>query len=249
MDIMTNLSESAACQFAGILEIMDLLSMIPMNCLCQNNMDYPELMQSLFEHILWNRSVPDNVVTYWGTHLRGWFWIQVCSQLRTYPTLWRAFHPLTDRQMSHQDQVMKQYLRALCYYQQDNWVQLLLPAEFVDNDAIYTSTEITPFWAQYHYLPVMQFKAPKQPSSLKLKTQTDTFVAGLEDTYQHLHKNLQKIEAYQTKDASSKDVIFVVWDKVWLSTRYLWTTSTSMKLNFKWSGLEMVTQVINTYAC
>jgi hypothetical protein len=75
---------------------------------------------------------------------------------------------------------MEQYLRASCNYQQDNWVELLLLAEFAYNNVIHASTRMTPFWANYHYHPVMQFKAPKHISSLKSEIQADNFAAGLE---------------------------------------------------------------------
>jgi len=136
----------------------------------------------------------------------------VYSHLSTDHRLSTAFHPQTDWQRERQNQTMKQYLRAFCNYEQYKWVELLLLAEFAHNNAIHTSTRMTAFWANSHYHPVMQFKAPKQPSSLKSEIQVDTFAAGLEETHHTLGKNLTEAQARQTKYACGKDVVFEVED-------------------------------------
>jgi hypothetical protein len=143
---------------------------------------------------------------------------------------------------------MEQDLRAFCNYDQDNWVELLPLAKFSYNNAIHASTRMTPFWENYHYHPVMQFKAPKQRSSLKSEIQADTFAAGLEETHKTLRRNLQEAQAGQTKYAGGKDVVFEVEDKVWLSTRHFRTTRPSKKLDYKRTGPYTVSKVINKKA-
>jgi hypothetical protein len=107
---------------------------------------------------------------------------------------------------------------------------------------------MTPFWANYHYHPVMQIKAPKQPSSPNSEIQADTFAAGLEETHQTLHKNLQEAQANQTKYTGSKEVVFEVGDKVWLSTRHFRMTRPSKKLDYPRTGPYTVSKVINKNA-
>jgi hypothetical protein len=107
---------------------------------------------------------------------------------------------------------------------------------------------MTPFWANYHYHPVMQFKAPKEPSSLKLEIQADTFAAGLEENHQTLRRILQEAQACQTKYAGGKEVVFTVENKVWLSTRHFRTTRPSKMLDYKWTGPYTVSKVINKNA-
>jgi hypothetical protein len=143
---------------------------------------------------------------------------------------------------------MEQYLRAFCNYEQDNWVELLPLAEFAYNNAIHASTRMTPFWANYHNHPVMQFNAPKQPSSLNSEIQADTFTAGLEETHQTLRKNLQEAQANQTKYAGGTEVVFEIGDKVWLSMWHFRTTRPSKKLDYKRTGPSMVSKVINRNA-
>jgi hypothetical protein len=104
------------------------------------------------------------------------------------------------------------------------------------------------FWANYHYHPVMQFKAPKQPSSLNSEIQADTFAPGLEETHQTLCKNLQEAQANQTKYAGGKEVVFEIGDKVWLSTRHFQMTRPSKKIDYKRTGPYTVRKVINNNA-
>jgi len=94
----------------------------------------------------------------------------------------------------------------------------------------------------------MQFKAPKQPSSLNLEIQADAFPAGLEETHQTLRKNLQEAQANQAKYAGGKEVVFGVGDKVWLSTRHFRSTRQSKKLDYKRTGPDTVSTVINKNA-
>jgi len=139
---------------------------------------------------------------------------------------------------------MVQYLQAFYNYGQDNWVKLLPLAKFAYNITIHMSPRMTPFWANYHYHPVMQFKAPKQPSSLNSEIQADAFAAGLEETHQTLRQDLQKAQASQTKYAGGKEVVFEVGDSVWLSTRYFRMIRPSNMFDYKQTGPYTVSKVI-----
>jgi hypothetical protein len=143
---------------------------------------------------------------------------------------------------------MEQYLLAFSNYEQDNWVELLPLGEFASNNAIHMSPRITPFWASYHYHPVMQFKAPNQRSSLNSETQADMFAAGLEETHQTLRKNFQQAQANQTKYTGGEEVVFEAGDTVWLSPRHFWTTRPSKKLDYKRTGPYTVSKVSNQNA-
>ena len=215
---------------------------------CRKDIDSPELAWLFLEHVFCKRGVPDNIVTDRRTQFPSRFWTLVCSPLSTDHRLSTAFHPQTDGQTESQNQTMEQYLRAFCNYQQDNWVELLPLAELAYNTTIHASTRMTPFWANYHYHPVMQFKAPKQPSSLNSEIQADTFAAGLEETHQTLRKNLQEAEASQAKYTGGNEVVFEVGDKVWLSTRHLRTATPSKKLDYKRTGRYTVSTVVNMNA-
>jgi hypothetical protein len=89
----------------------------------------------------------------------------------------------------------------------------------------------------------MQFKAPKQPSSLKSEIHADTFAAGMEETHETVPGTLQEAQARQTKYTGGKEVVFKVGDKVWLSTRHFRTTRPSTKLDYTRTGPYTVSKV------
>jgi len=227
---------------------VDRLSLITINLWCRKDIDSPELAQPLFEHIIYKHGVRDNIVTDRGTQFTSPVWTWVCSHFSTDHRLSTAFHPQTDGQTERQNQMMERYLQASCNYQLDNWVELWPRDDFTSNNAVPTSTRMTVLWENYHCHPVMQFKAPMQPSSLNSEIQTDTFAAGLVETHQTHWNNSQEAQASQTKYTSGKEVVSEVGDKVWLSTQHFWTTRPSKKLDYNRTGLYMVSNVINKIA-
>jgi hypothetical protein len=186
MDFVTDLPESTAPGYTWILIIVDRLMKMAIYSPCRKNIDLQELARLCFEHVICKRGVPDNIVTHRGTQFTSRCWTRVCSPLSTDHLLSTACHPQTDGQRESQDQMMEQYLRAFFNYEKHNWVDLLPLAEFAYNNAIQASTRMTSFWANYHYHPVMQFKALKQPSILNLEIQAHMLAAGFEESHQTL---------------------------------------------------------------
>ena len=60
-----------------------------------------------------------------------------------------SYHPQSDGQTERVNQVLEQYLRLYCNYQQDDWCQLLCLAEFTYNNSKHTATKISPFFANF----------------------------------------------------------------------------------------------------
>ena len=55
------------------------------------------------------------------------------------------FYPQTDSQLKRQNNIMDVYLQAFINFEQNDWVKLLLIAEFAYNNAKNASTNHTPF--------------------------------------------------------------------------------------------------------
>jgi hypothetical protein len=55
--------------------------------------------------------------------------------------------------MARVNQVLKQYLKSYCSYQQDDWAELLPLAEHAYNSAVSKSTKMSPFEANYGFTP------------------------------------------------------------------------------------------------
>jgi hypothetical protein len=85
---------------------------------------------------------------------------------------------------------MEHYFRAFCNYEQVNCVELLPLAEFANNNSVYHSTWMTPFWANYHYHLPMQFKPLKAPSNIGYRILAYSTVSGMDNTHRLLRESL-----------------------------------------------------------
>jgi hypothetical protein len=220
MDFVTNLPESSVCGFTGILVIVDRLTKMAIYLPCRKDIDSPELARMFFEHVICKHGVPDNIVTDCGKEFTSPFWKRVFSHPSINQRLSTAFHPQTDGHAEGQYQTMEQYLRGVCNYEQDNWVELIPIAEFAYNNSVHHSTRMMPFWANYHYHTPMQFKPLKDPSNMRSEILADATVSGIEETHRHPRESLLEAQAWQSKYAVGKEVTFEVRNKVWLSTRH-----------------------------
>jgi len=64
-----------------------------------------------------------------------------------------GYYPEGNRQTECTNQMLKQYLCIYCNYQQDNWSKLLPLVEFAYNNALSTTTSVSPFFANKEYYP------------------------------------------------------------------------------------------------
>jgi hypothetical protein len=104
---------------------------------------------------------------------------------------------------------------------------------------------MTPFWANYHYHPPMQFKPPKAPSNLRSEILADPKASGMEETHRLLRESFLEARVQQSKYVGRNDVTFAVGNRVWLTTRHFRTTRPSKMLDYKRTGLYTVSKIIN----
>jgi len=62
-----------------------------------------------------------------------------------------GYHPKDDGQIEYTNQTLKQYLHVYCNYQQDNWSELLPLMKFAYNNALSTTTGVSPFFTNKRY--------------------------------------------------------------------------------------------------
>jgi hypothetical protein len=247
MDFVTDLPESTASAYTGILVIVDRLTKMAIYLPCRKDVDSPELARMFFEEVICKHGVPSNIVTDRGSQFTSRFWNRVCSHLSIDHRLSTSFHPQTDRQTERQNQTMEQYLRAFATYEQDNWVELLPLAEFAYNNAVHATTRLTPFFANYGYHPDMHFKPPKD-ARFRSERAADERLGKLQAARNRLRESILEAQERQTRYAGGKEMTFEVGDKVWLSAKHIQTARPSKKLDYKRLGPFKVTKVINRNA-
>ncbi|PYS68701.1 MAG: hypothetical protein DMF69_19380, partial [Acidobacteria bacterium] len=89
----------------------------------------------------------------------------------------------------------EQYLRIFCDYQQNNWHELLPLAEFAYNNAKHTSTQISPFFANYGRHPRFSVRVTELD-----RTPSNPSAEDLVDTLKVIHESLrQQLTSAQDK--------------------------------------------------
>ena len=93
-----------------------------------------------------------------------------------------GYHPKGDGQTERTNQTLEQYIQVYCNYQQDNWFGLLLLMEFIYNNALSTTTTLTPFYTNKCYHPNLTIHPEQELASSRAKE----FVTDLDELHQHL---------------------------------------------------------------
>lgn len=103
------------------------------------------LVEVIIEAVVWHHGLTDFIITHCDLVFTSNFWLSLCYFLEIKWRLWTAFHPQTDRQTERQNSIIKAYLRVFINYKQNDWVWLLLMAEFAYNNTKNASIGHIPF--------------------------------------------------------------------------------------------------------
>jgi hypothetical protein len=195
-------------------------------------------------HVFKNHGLPTDIVSDRGTQFTSRFssaLLELCGVKSNKST---AFHPQSDGQTERVNQVLEQYIRIFCGYQQDDWSDLLPLAEFAYNNAQHASTGMSPFFANYAYNPRATLQVT---TTLHSNPRAEEFIDRLKATHDLLRRNLKEAQSkYKDNyDNKRKDKPqFNVGDMVWLLRRNIKTTRPSAKLDFKRLGPYRITTIV-----
>ena len=140
-----------------------------------------------------------------------------------------AVHPQTDGQAERNNAILEQYLSAYFNYQQDNWAEILLLAEFAYNNSKQETIKHTPFFANYGYHLTYELIGHLTPqenmnlSQLHEKLREEITLAQL-----RLKENYDR---HRKPDPNLKS-----GDKVWLNAKNIRTARPNKKLDNKKAG-------------
>lgn len=156
MDFMTRLLESNRAN--AILVFVDQLSKMRhfVACRATDEGSSAEKTAKMFlDAVVKLHGLPASIVSDRGLQFVSAFWKHLCQRLGIKVKLSTAYHPESDSQTKNSNQTMEQYLHAFVSYQQDNWTEWLLTAEFAANNHKSETTGLTPFFANYSFHPWM----------------------------------------------------------------------------------------------
>lgn len=194
-----------------------------------------ELAYVFLQRILSNHGMPKEIISDRDKLFTSKFWTSLTRQLGSKQKMSTSYHPQTDGQTERINQIVEQYLRFYLNYQQDNWVELLPLAQFAYNSARTSTTEQSPFFANYGHEPQAYHEeiiGPEAPTATK-KTQQ------IKEIQNEIQQHLLFIQQRMAKYANRKRIegpILKEGDKVYLLRRNIKTKRPSDKLDHKKIG-------------
>ncbi len=152
--------------------------------------DTPGLNEVIIGAVVQYHGLSDSIMSDCGSVFTLKFWSSLCYFFGIKWKLSTVFHCQTDGQTERQNSIIEAYLQAFVNYEQDNWTQLLLMAEFAYNNTKNASTRHTLFELNCGYLPRVSYKEDVNPRSLsksadKLATKLIELMIVCRENLQH----------------------------------------------------------------
>ncbi len=172
-----------------ILVIVNWLTKMVHYELVKITIDAPGLAEVILDVVIKHHSLPNSIVSDWGSVFTSKFWSSLWYFLKIKRRLSTAFHPQTNGQTKRQNSTMEAYLQVFVNFEQNDWARLLPMAEFAYNNAKNVSTGHTPFELNYGFHPRASYEKDVDPhSQLKL---ADKLANKLRELMAVCRKNLQ----------------------------------------------------------
>jgi hypothetical protein len=215
---------------------------------CNETVDAAGTARLFIKNIFRLHGLPDDIVSDRGAIFTSSFWNALRKQLKVKLNRSTAFHPESDGQTERVNQTLEQYLRCYVDYQQDDWAELLPIAEFSYNNANHSSTNLSPFYANYGFNPRADFLALAGTGEASSTATTNIEKISLAQEY--LQRNLERAreDAKRFADKNRIDNPFKVGDMVWLLRRNIKTKRPCDKLDHRRLGPFSIIEKINQVA-
>src|SRR5258708_18410747 len=181
----------------AILVIVDHLTKQSLFIPTHDSIDSLELARLFLTHIFSKHCMPSHVPSNQGLEFISHFFQSLGKLLQMELHFMSGYHPEGDGQTEHLNQVLEQYLQAYTNYQQDDWLSLLLLAEFAYNNTMNEMTRVSLFFANKGYYPSIAAEPDIQVSS----TGAQCFIADLDDLHVELKQSIAKAQEHYQKYA------------------------------------------------
>jgi hypothetical protein len=106
--------------------------------------------------------LPSEIVSYRNASFDSKFLNSLMKLLDVDLKLSTTYHLQTHGQTERVNQTLEQYSRYYCFYQQDDWVNLLSLAEYAYNSATQESSKISLFYMKYEFKSDATWPLPKR---------------------------------------------------------------------------------------
>jgi len=182
-----------------------------------------------FANVFRLHGMPSTIVSDRDSKFTSNFWRRLQERLGTKLAMSSAFHPQTDGQSERAIQTLKTMLRGLVNHKQDDWDLYLPAAEFAYNNAVHSSTGVSPFFLNHGFHPRVpaSLLTPAAPAS----TDFDAFVSSQQSALATARDNLVEAQNRQAEhaDARRRPHSYKEGDLVLLSTENITTAYDSTR--------------------
>ncbi len=195
-------------------------------------------MATVVNHVFRIHGLPVDVVSDRGPQFVSKFWREFCRLLGATVSLSSGFHPQTNGQTERANQDLERVLRCLVTQNPTSWCQQLSWVEYAHNSLPVSSMGLSPFECSLGYQPPL---FPSMESEVAVPS-AHAFVQRCHRTWTRARETLLRVGAC-TK--APKPPVYVVGQKVWLSTKNIPLRSVCNKLAPKFIGPFPVTKIIS----
>ena len=250
MDFVTGLpilTDWKRNSYNSILVIVDQLTKIVYYKLVKVTINALGLVEIIINVLVRHHGLPDFIVNDRGLLFTSKFWSLLCFFLGIKQRISTTFHPQINKQIKRQNSTMEAYFQAFVNFEQNDWIWLLLMAEFAYNNVKNASTGFMPFELNCKYHLWVSYEKDLNPRS-QSKT-IEELSSELWEFMTVCQQNLYYAQELQ-KQAHNKFVkprSYASGDKVWLSSNHL-KTKRNCKLEAKFLGPFQVLHPISKQA-
>ncbi|UTT90674.1 hypothetical protein NDA17_006086 [Ustilago hordei] len=222
--------------YDSILVIVDRLTKFAILAPTHKMVTTKQTAVLLYGHMVRLFGYPDHMVSDRGRQFISGAWKAFAEQMGVKHSLSMAYHPQTDGQTESVNQVIEQYLRMYCNYEQDDWANLLDTAAFVYNNMVHNSIGVSPFFACYGWNPKAHPDIPQ-----RLGVNDPGHFEYLMDGKEHCKYLQEQIREAQCRSVDQynrkhKDIEFKVGDMVYINHRNWKTRRPTPKLDTWFAG-------------
>uniref|UniRef100_A0A8C5PED6 Gypsy retrotransposon integrase-like protein 1 n=1 Tax=Leptobrachium leishanense TaxID=445787 RepID=A0A8C5PED6_9ANUR len=191
--------------------------------------------------------LPSTIISDRGTQFTSKFWKAFCKNLHIQQNLSTAYHPQTNGQTERTNGTLEQYLRCFVSHLQDDWYDLLPPAEFAYNNQVHRSTGQSPFHVNYGQHPTMLPGSPIPSNIPSLNQRMVQIIGGYRKVKASLLSAQRSYKQFADRHRDHAP-LYVVGDSVWLSSKHVRLRCPSRKLGPRFLGPFVISKVVSPTA-
>jgi len=207
-------------RYDSILVVVDWLTKI-VHFIPTTEKTLAEGLARLFRDNVWKlHRLPESIISDRGPQFVAELMRKLNGMLGIESKLLTAFHLQINGQTERVNQELEQYLRMFIDHRQEQWPEWLGTAEFVYNNKVHLSTQMTPFKANYGQDSRMGFEGRKKGKYKRAKKFIEKMKEIQKEVRVALGKAQEKIKKYANRKRGEVDD-YKVGDLVMLSTKDL----------------------------